>query len=153
RCFDYRAAEVVAMRPLTNPPARNARTSRLRRWGRRTAVALGSMVMLLVVVWWLLPKPDLFPPGAVFSVEVLDRQGKMLHLTLTPEGFYRLPAHLQDLSPELIAATLEMEDRRFFEHPGADPRSLLRAAWGAATGQHLGGGSTLTMQYARLRWK
>src|SRR6185436_13686720 len=71
---------------------------------------------------------------------------------LSADGKYRLPAKLEDLSPDLLAATTEFEDRRFFDHPGADPRALLRATWGFATGQRLGGGSTLTMQYARLRW-
>ena len=51
-----------------------------------------------------------------------------------------------------IAATIEHEDRHFFRHAGVNPLSLARAAWGAATGQRLGGGSTLTMQYARLRF-
>ena len=46
-----------------------------------------------------------------------------------------------------------MEDRRFFSHPGVDPRSLLRAAWGVVSRQKLGGGSTITMQLSRLRWE
>ena len=104
------------------------------------------------ITWLLLPKPALLPPGAEFSRVVLDREGRVLFITLTGDEKYRLPAKLDELSPELIAATLEMEDRRFFSHHGADPRSLMRAAWGAATRQRLGGGSTLTMQFARLRW-
>ena len=118
---------------------------RLTKWGALLFAALW-------LAWLLLPKPELLPPGAEFSRVVLDREGRVLFITLTSDGKYRLPAKLDQLSPELIAATLEMEDRRFFSHHGADPRSLLRAAWGAATRQKLGGGSTLTMQFARLRW-
>jgi penicillin-binding protein 1C len=106
----------------------------------------------LYVAWLLLPKPDLLPRGAEFSRVVLDRDGRVLFITLTSDGKYRLPAKLADLSPELLTATLEMEDRRFFSHHGADPRSLVRSAWGVVSRQRLGGGSTLTMQYARLRW-
>lgn len=119
------------------------------RWLRRALLLLA----LLVAGWGLLPRPALLPPGLEFSRVVLDRNGQVLYLTLTSDGKYRLPAHWDELSPELLTATLEMEDRRFFSHSGADPRSLLRAAWGVLTGRKLGGGSTLTMQFARLRWQ
>ncbi len=124
----------------------------LRRWLKRIAWCLALLAAVLWIVWLLLPKPELLPPGAEFSHVVLDREGRVLFITLTSDGKYRLPAKLDELSPELIAATFEMEDRRFFSHHGADPRSLMRAVWGVATRQRLGGGSTLTMQFARLRW-
>jgi penicillin-binding protein 1C len=110
------------------------------------------LVAMLWIAWLLLPKPELLPPGAEFSRVVLDRDGRVLFITLTADEKYRLPAKLADLSPEMIAATLEMEDRRFYSHHGADVRSLARSAWGVVSRQRLGGGSTLTMQYARLRW-
>ncbi len=116
------------------------------------AVAFVVVLVVLWVVWLLLPKPSLYPEGMTFSRVVLDREGRALYVTLTSDGKYRLPAHLAELAPDLIRATMEMEDRRYFSHHGADPRAIGRAAWGVITGQHLGGGSTLTMQYARLRW-
>ena len=119
---------------------------------RRVAKWGAILLVALWLGWLLLPKPELLPPGADFSRVVLDREGRVLFITLTSDERYRLPAKLDALSPELIAATIEMEDRRFFSHHGADPRSILRAAWGAVTRQRLGGGSTLTMQFARLRW-
>ncbi len=109
--------------------------------------------MVMGVVWLCLPKPSLLPPELSFSRLVLDRNGEVIYLTLTSDGKYRLKTQLSDLSPELIAATLEMEDHRFHTHCGADPRALLRGAWGLVSGQRLGGGSTLTMQLARLRWR
>ena len=43
------------------------------------------------------------------------------------------------------------EDRRFRQHPGVDPFALARAAWQLASSGHIrSGGSTLTMQVARL---
>ena len=110
----------------------------LRRWLKRCAWTLGILAVALWITWLLLPKPELLPPGAEFSHVVLDRDGRVLFLSLTRDGKYRLPVKLDDISPELLNATLEMEDRRFFSHHGADPRSLLRAAWGAVTGQRLG---------------
>jgi len=124
----------------------------LRRWLKRCAWGSGILAIVLWVAWLLLPKPALLPPGAEFSRVVLDRDGRVLFIALTPDEKYRLPAKLADLSPEMIAATLEMEDRRFYSHHGADVRSLARSAWGVVSRQRLGGGSTLTMQYTRLRW-
>ncbi len=52
----------------------------------------------------------------------------------------------------MIAATLTLEDRHFYDHPGVNPLSLLRAAWGVVSRSSRGGGSTITMQLARLRY-
>ena len=121
---------------------------RVRKLIKVTAV----LVVVLAVCWALLPRPELYPAGLTFSARTLDRDGRLLHLALTADGKYRIPARLDAVSEAMIKATLEMEDRRFFSHIGADPRSLGRALWGTASGQKLGGASTLTMQYARLRW-
>ena len=121
--------------------------------GAKRIMKCGTILFaVLWIAWLLLPKPELQPPGAEFSHVVLDRDGRVLFITLTADEKYRLPVKLAELSPEMITATLEMEDRRFFSHHGADVRSLARSAWGVVSRQRLGGGSTLTMQYARLRW-
>ena len=109
------------------------------------------MAVLALVYGWL-PKPDLLPPDLEYSRTVLDRTGKVIFLTTTREGRLRLPVRMDQISPALLEATLEMEDRRFFTHHGVDGKSLLRAAWGVLSSQKLGGGSTLTMQLSRLRW-
>ncbi len=55
-----------------------------------------------------------------------------------------------DPPPRVVAATLALEDRRFWSHPGVDPAAVLRAAW-----QHLRGGgsgaSTIAMQVVRMQ--
>ena len=57
----------------------------------------------------------------------------------------------QDVDPRFLAMLIAYEDKRFYEHGGVDPRALLRAAWQALThGRVVSGGSTLTMQVARL---
>jgi penicillin-binding protein 1C len=123
------------------------------RWLRRLSIVGLVLVGVVWVIWFFLPKPDLFPTDLTFSRRVFDRDGGLLRITLTTDEKYRLPIRFADLSPSLITATLAKEDRRFFSHPGVDVRSLARAGWGVVSGQPLGGGSTLTMQYARLRWK
>lgn len=62
----------------------------------------------------------------------------------------RIPLDADRLPPTLVQAILAAEDDRFFEHPGFDTKSLVRAAWQLArTGQLSQGGSTITMQVAR----
>ncbi len=95
---------------------------------------------------------DLLSPDLEFSRTVLDRDGNVIFLTTTSDGMLRLPTTLNQIAPEMLEATLEMEDRRFFSHSGVDIRSILRAGWGVVSGQRLGGGSTITMQLSRLRW-
>ncbi len=98
-----------------------------------------------------LHRPAPLREGFSFSRAVYARDGGLLQLTLSADGKYRLWVPLREMSPQLIEATLLHEDRRFRFHPGADPASLLRSAWttyGAGTRRR--GGSTITMQLARL---
>ena len=130
----------------------SSRFSRLRAVLRR--IALVSLILCIAawIAWMLLPKPELYPPGMAFSAQVFDRDGRLLHLAITPDGKYRIPARFDAIGGSMIRATLEMEDRAFYSHIGVDFKAVVRAAWGGISGQRLGGGSTLTMQYARLRW-
>jgi penicillin-binding protein 1C len=128
------------------------RHSPLATFCRRGLMVSGVLVAVLALVYACLPKPDILPPGLEYSRTVLDRHGEVIFLTTTSDGMLRLPTTVEQIAPEMLEATLEMEDRRFFSHPGVDPRSLLRAAWGVVSRQNLGGGSTITMQLSRLRW-
>ena len=85
------------------------------------------------------------------STLVLDRNGKLLRAYLTSDGRWRLPATRDQVDPIYLEALLAYEDKRFFSHRGVDPLALLRAAFQLAThGRIVSGGSTLTMQVARL---
>jgi penicillin-binding protein 1C len=54
--------------------------------------------------------------------------------------------------PRVVAATLALEDRRFWSHPGVDPVAVLRAAWQDVTGlRRRSGASTIAMQVARMQ--
>lgn len=112
----------------------------------------GAVLLLLALVWLLLPQPELYPPEFRFSRTLEDRNGRLLHLALTHDGKYRRFTPLAEISPALINATLTLEDRHFYDHPGVNPLSMLRAAWGVVSGSMRGGGSTITMQLARLRY-
>ncbi len=117
----------------------------------RLRVALAALALVGAVL--LLDR--LFPPVldryGVRSRMVLDRQGVPLRTFTTPEGNWRFATAAADVSPRYLAMLLAVEDRRFFAHPGVDPLALLRAVAQAAWhGQVVSGGSTLTMQAARL---
>lgn len=120
---------------------------------RRRLLWLAGSLGMLALVWGLCPRPSLYPEGLAFSQSLEDRDGKLVHLALTPDGKYRLRTSLADISGNMVNATLAMEDKHFREHPGVNPLSMLRAVWGVVTGARHGGGSTITMQYARLRWQ
>lgn len=63
----------------------------------------------------------------------------------------RTRVEISQVSPNVISALLATEDARFVKHSGIDPRSLVRAVSGIASGRSgsSGGGSTLTQQTAK----
>ncbi|MGA8714110.1 MAG: transglycosylase domain-containing protein, partial [Roseiarcus sp.] len=85
------------------------------------------------------------------STVVVDRDGRLLRPFTLPDGRWRLPATTHDVDPRYLAMLVAYEDGRFYEHRGVDARALLRAAgqwlW---RGRVVSGGSTLSMQVARL---
>ena len=82
---------------------------------------------------------------------MLDRDGKLLRAYATSEGRWRLPATVKDVDPRFLKLLFAYEDKRFYEHHGVDPLALARAAFQFVTQGHIvSGGSTLTMQVARL---
>lgn len=85
------------------------------------------------------------------SLEVLDRDGEALRRFTTEDGMLRLLTPADAVDQRYLALLLETEDRRFWSHPGIDPLALARAIWQLVRSGHVvSGGSTLTMQAARL---
>lgn len=94
---------------------------------------------------------DLPPLIVQTSTEVLDRNGQLLRSYTVADGRWRLAVGLDEVDPRYIDMLLTYEDRRFRSHSGVDWRGVLRAGWQAVTnGRIVSGGSTLTMQVARL---
>ncbi|MCF6315044.1 MAG: penicillin-binding protein 1C [Marinosulfonomonas sp.] len=85
------------------------------------------------------------------SVEVLDRNGILLRAYTVADGRWRLNAALESVDSDYIKMLISYEDKRFYSHAGVDPVAMLRASYQALTqGRIVSGGSTLTMQVARL---
>jgi penicillin-binding protein 1C len=89
--------------------------------------------------------------GIEYSTLVVDREGRLLRPYPTFEGRWRLPASIDSVDPRFFALLFAYEDKRFRSHFGVDPGALVRAAVQfVANGRIVSGGSTLTMQVARL---
>ena len=85
------------------------------------------------------------------SVAVYDTRGQLLRLTLAKDDRYRLWLPLASIAPDIVEAFLLQEDRWFYKHPGVNPLALARGGWRTyLTNEPRQGGSTITMQLARL---
>jgi penicillin-binding protein 1C len=96
-------------------------------------------------------RTELPPVAPPLSVTALDREGRLIRAWQVGNGLWRLPATVAEVDPRYVAMLLAFEDRRFRRHRGVDPIALLRAGWQALShGRIVSGGSTLSMQVARL---
>jgi penicillin-binding protein 1C len=96
------------------------------------------------------PLPDM--ASVATSTVVVDRDGKLLRPFTIADGRWRLPVTKAEVDPRFVAMLTGYEDRRFADHHGVDWRAMARAAmqFVLAGGRVVSGGSTLTMQVARL---
>jgi penicillin-binding protein 1C len=110
-----------------------------------SAMAL-SAILAVVRFWPRQPLAARIPS----STAVLAADGRLLRLTMASDQQYRLWTPLDKVSAEFVAALLLHEDQHFYEHAGVNPVSLVRAASATYSGGVRQGGSTITMQLARL---
>jgi len=118
---------------------------------RKNIIIWGVLpAFILAVTWWfflLLPDP-LFEEKYSFVLE--DSDGKLLGAVIAEDEQWRFPAS-DSLPDTYIASLLTFEDKRFYFHPGVDPLAIARAAkQNFESGKVVSGGSTITMQLARM---
>jgi penicillin-binding protein 1C len=111
---------------------------------------IGAHVLIRDITPTLPPTPDVATMPV--STVIVDRHGELLRPYTTADGMWRLPVALDDVDRRFIAMLIAYEDRHFEDHHGIDWSGLLRAAgqFVLAGGHIVSGGSTLTMQLARL---
>lgn len=115
-------------------------------WLRWSTVALLSTLLLLDFAF-----PPQLPRARDTSTLVVARDGTPLRAFADADGVWRYPATPESVSPLYLEALLNYEDRWFWRHPGVNPVALLRAGGQMLTsGEVVSGGSTLTMQVARI---
>jgi penicillin-binding protein 1C len=127
------------------------------KWRRRVRVAVATLTVATTVVtavaagWIYSLGPAPLGEDLEFSTVVVDRNGQLLRPYATVDGRWRLPATVKDVDPRYLDLLIAYEDKRFRDHRGVDPLATARAAFQLATnGRIVSGGSTITMQVARL---
>lgn len=120
----------------------------LKRYWRKARKPVLALLFLLFI-WWLfcLPSPLFKAP---LATELLSSEGELLSARIAADGQWRMPA-ADSISPKLIAAVINYEDKTFRRHWGISARGFFRAVrdnWSA--GRVVSGGSTITMQVARM---
>lgn len=119
----------------------------------RTAAAGIVLVLCSAIVLGAVREKPMLVNARGGSQAVWSRDGELLRLSTSDDERYRLWIALGEIHQKLIDATLLQEDRWFRWHPGINPVSVARAfATTYLSGGRRVGGSTLTMQLARLRF-
>jgi penicillin-binding protein 1C len=116
------------------------------------AVAAFCMISIAFTAWAVSLGPLPLTQARQVSTTIIDRNGKLLRAYAMADGRWRLPVDARkDIDPTYLKLLLAYEDQRFYSHGGVDPLALARAAFQLVTrGRIVSGGSTITMQLARL---
>jgi penicillin-binding protein 1C len=138
-------SEAIAIAPVTR------RWQRIKLAGLALAVA-GLMLAGVFASWVISLGPLPLTQARQVSTSIVDRNGKLLRAYAMTDGRWRLPVDAKtSVDPTYLKLLLGYEDRRFYSHAGVDPLALGRAAFQLVTRGHIvSGGSTITMQLARL---
>ncbi|MGB3255523.1 peptidoglycan glycosyltransferase PbpC [Buttiauxella gaviniae] len=120
------------------------------RWQRRYFLVVLPIILCLGI--WLADRLWPLPLSQANNARVVvAADGTPLWRFADENGIWRYPVTLNDVSPRYLEALINYEDRWFWDHPGINPLSILRAAGqDLLSGKVISGGSTLTMQVARL---
>lgn len=144
----------IRVTELSLSPFGAGRGSRVMRVVAYAVVVLG--IALFIAQSALLTAKVVMGPPPIEAAEalskiVIDRQGRLLRAFTTPDGRWRLPVEPSEVDPRYLKMLMAFEDRRFYDHNGVDPVAFLRSgAQLVRKGRIISGGSTLTMQVARL---
>lgn len=118
-------------------------------WRRVGVLILFAFCLFELLIFIIpLPKEALFRPSATL---VFDRNEKLLRAFTADDDMWRIRTSLNQISPSLQKFLIAYEDRWFYWHQGINPVALLRALrLNLNQGRIVSGGSTLTMQIARM---
>ncbi len=124
----------------------------MNRWRHRLIVGgFGAFGCLCALAAADRANPPDMTRAITLSPEVTARDGTLLRAFLSKDGAWRIKTRPDQVGARYLAMLRAYEDKRFDHHGGVDPSALLRAAWQLVQAGHVvSGGSTLTMQVARL---
>lgn len=137
-------------KPAARGPGLFARTTRLVRWSLIGAI-WGFVLAGVVLAWYASDLPDiegLAKASRQPSISLLSVDGTPI---ASSGEVYGRTVRVAQLPPALPHAVMAIEDRRFYQHWGVDPRGLIRALWvNLQAGEVVQGGSTITQQLAKV---
>ncbi|HJD56477.1 MAG TPA: penicillin-binding protein 1C [Rickettsia endosymbiont of Pyrocoelia pectoralis] len=109
-------------------------------------------IIVGIVLYFAIPPAPLLQ-NISFSQRVVDRNGELMRISLSKDDKYRIFASINEIPHNAIEAVLLYEDKYFYKHFGINPASLIKAFYYSylEQGRKIGG-STITMQVARLRY-
>jgi penicillin-binding protein 1C len=85
------------------------------------------------------------------SIKFYDRHGFLLQELLSADATRSVAVKLEEVSPYFLNAIIAAEDKNFYDHHGIDYAAILRALYqNIHSGAVVSGGSTITLQLARL---
>ncbi len=139
----------VVVRPINRLKSRFARVWHDFTWRQRIALVVLAVFVPLELADVLLPPP--LQKMRETSAVVVDHRGAVLRVFPVSGGVWRLKADVGRVDPTFTDALLAYEDKRFRSHGGVDFAAMVRAAASFVSAGHIvSGGSTVTMQTARL---
>src|SRR5271170_3686658 len=114
--------------------------------------AVGLTFAVMVMAWVASLGSLPLQQAREVSTTIVDRHGKLLRAYAMTDGRWRLPVDAKaNVDPTYLKLLFAYEDKRFYSHHGIDPLALSRAALQLSSrGRIVSGGSTITMQLARL---
>jgi penicillin-binding protein 1C len=118
---------------------------------QRAFIFVFLIIIIVIIGFFALPVSSGRLHPQFSSFRVLDRKGRLLREVLSRDYKTSVWVPLDSISPHVIRATIIKEDKRFMIHHGVDPIALVRAlVTDIVKGKTVSGGSTITMQVAKM---
>lgn len=105
-------------------------------------------IALCVWLFWGLPLPNQISDQDVVSTKIFDREGDLIYEIYSDKK--RTPIKLEEIPDRVKQATISIEDKDFYKHPGFSVQGMARAVYKTLFQQKLQGGSTLTQQLVKV---
>jgi len=119
-----------------------------KKWLRLGAVTfIGIVLPLIVWIFWDLPFPGQLKDTQAVSTKIYDRNDKLVYEIFADKR--RTPVDLSQIPDYVKEATIAIEDKDFYKHPGFSITGMARALYKNIFRQKLEGGSTLTQQLVK----
>jgi len=113
-------------------------------------VVVAAVLFVIILFAWYakdLPRPDKVQRTTGLSTVILDRNGESLYDIYQDAN--RIPVAFTDIPQYCKEATVAVEDKEFYKHPGLSTSGIIRALFSTVFFHNLQGGSTLTQQLVK----